>query len=69
MPDLVMKDTPFTVEEFLTYLQDLVKKDPEMKKAIICHEEFGAITKSYTLLITYLDTEEGDKPAVVISGN
>jgi hypothetical protein len=64
MSDFVMKESPLTVEELLTYLQDLVKKDPEMKKAIVCHEEFGAITKSHTLLVT----EEGDKPAVVISG-
>jgi hypothetical protein len=65
MSDFVMKKTPLTVEELISYLQELVKKDPEMKNATICHVEFGAITKSYTLYVT----EEDDKPAVVISGN
>jgi hypothetical protein len=69
MPDFVMKKTPLTVEELISYLQELVKKDPKMKDALICHEEFGAITKSHTLFTTELDSEDGDKPAVVISGN
>lgn len=65
MSNFVMQETPLTVEQLISYLQDLVKKDPDMKSAIICHVEFGAITKSHTLYVT----EEDDKPAVVISGN
>lgn len=58
-------DTQLTVIEFLNYLQEIVKKEPTMKTAVISHVEMGMIAPSFTLYVTH--TEEGT-PTVVISG-
>lgn len=72
MPNLVMQERQLTVQQLLDYLQELVKKDPSMKDAKVCHAEFGAITPSHTLYTdTRLDTHNENKEdtILVISGN
>ena len=72
MPKDIMSDTQLTVEQLLHYLQELVKKDPKMKDALVCHAEFGAITPSFSVMKTkqtdkYDENETQD--IIIISGS
>ena len=72
MPNLLMSDQQLTVQQLLDYLQELVKKEPQMKDKKVCHVEFGCITASHTLYTdTRLDTynENKEDTILVISGN
>lgn len=72
MPDLLMSETQLTVQQLLDYLQKLVKNDPNMKDAKVCHAEFGAISPSHTIYTTNrVDTYNDNKEdtVVVLSGN
>jgi hypothetical protein len=72
MPNLLMSDQQLTVQQLLDYLQQLVKKDPSMKDAKVCHSEFGAVTPTHAI---YTDTkydplDENKKDTIlVIYGN
>ena len=72
MPKDIFSETQLTVEQLLHYLQELVKKDLKMKDALVCHAEFGAITPSYTILVTK-QTDKYDEnknlDSIVISGS
>lgn len=55
------KNNQLTVGELLRILQDIVKDNPEALDGAICHVEYGGLTKSTTVEITY--------DGIVISGN
>jgi hypothetical protein len=40
------KNDQLTVEELIKILQTIVRRDPSMKDARVCHVEFGSMTPS-----------------------
>jgi len=44
-------ETQLTVQQLLDYLQTLVKKDPNLKDANVCHVERGLVENSFLVAV------------------
>jgi hypothetical protein len=57
---LIDSSTQLTVQQLLDCLAKLVKKNPELKNALVYHVEFGGITPSHSVELT-TETDKYDE--------